>query len=98
LGLASSSTETERDGSCSLLDDVSTTGISSLYQETEGFHKDRIRSFAPHNKLDYIEAIMLPAVLCACETWPLYLREQHRLRERSMVLISGTMKRGRIVW
>jgi hypothetical protein len=25
-------------------------------------------------------AIILPVVLCGCETWPLTLKEEHRLR------------------
>jgi hypothetical protein len=31
-------------------------------------------------KLEYTKTIILPVVLCGCETWSLTLREEHRLR------------------
>jgi hypothetical protein len=42
-------------------------------------------------KVKMYKTIILPVVLCGCETWSLTLREEHRLRvfENSVLRISG---------
>jgi hypothetical protein len=51
-----------------------------LTSGNDSYHSVRSLSVVKKSKLKIYKTIILPVVLCGCETWSLTLREEHRLR------------------
>jgi hypothetical protein len=64
---------------------------NTCYRPIQGLLFSRLLS--RNLKIKIYKTIILPVVLCGCETWPLTLREEHRLRvfeKRVLGRIFGT--------